>query len=144
MLITPQQLNTVATNINSQRAEVMAGLLNELCQKYGITDTTPFQMFLANVIQESGEFAHKQENMPAILKNLLIWFMLTGWATATPLPVMAGSLKAAGLSVLREELCTHNMQSSSGWMLKLLRTLLEMMTGLRWIQPVGFSLFLKS
>jgi putative chitinase len=63
MLITPQQLNTVATNINSQRAEVMAGLLNELCQKYGITDTNPFQMFLANVIQESGEFAHKQENM---------------------------------------------------------------------------------
>jgi putative chitinase len=44
-------------------AHEMADLINELCPKYGIIDPLPFKMFLANVIQESGEFREKQENM---------------------------------------------------------------------------------
>ena len=62
-LITYEQLQSITDTLNSERCRVMADLLNELCTKYGITDKLPFQMFLANCIQESGEFAHKEENM---------------------------------------------------------------------------------
>lgn len=41
----------------------MSDLINELCEKYGCTGILPFRMFLANVIQESGEFSLKSENM---------------------------------------------------------------------------------
>lgn len=63
MLITPEQLNTVTDTLKPDRCETMATLVNITCLTYGITETLPFQMFLANVLQESGEFSHRQENM---------------------------------------------------------------------------------
>lgn len=62
-LITPEQLNTITDTLTPDRCKVMAGLLNELCPKYGITDKGVFSMFLSNCLQESSEFAHKEENM---------------------------------------------------------------------------------
>lgn len=62
-LITPDQLNKITDTLSPARCTVMAELLNEVCPKYGIVEGLPFQMFLANVTQESGEFAHKEENM---------------------------------------------------------------------------------
>ena len=63
MLITPEKLKQIASSMKDGFASEMADLINELCPKYGITDPVVFKMFLANVIQESGEFRDKQENM---------------------------------------------------------------------------------
>jgi len=63
MLITAEQLKKVATTLSKERAKVMADLLNEICYKYGIDTKDEFHEFAANVIQESGEFSHKSENM---------------------------------------------------------------------------------
>lgn len=63
MLITKEQLRRIATTLSSERAVYMADLLNEICPKYGIDTLDEFHEFLANVVQESGEFAHKTENM---------------------------------------------------------------------------------
>lgn len=63
MLITKEQLRRIATTLSSERAAYMADLLNEICPKYGIDTLDEFHEFLANVVQESGEFAHKTENM---------------------------------------------------------------------------------
>lgn len=62
-LITPDQLNTITDTLSPDRCKVMAGLLNELGGKYGITDKLPFQMFLANLLQESNEMNHLEEDM---------------------------------------------------------------------------------
>jgi putative chitinase len=62
-LITSQQLSKIAPALSPERSALLSDLLNELCSKYGITDKGVFQMFLANVVQESGEFSAKEENM---------------------------------------------------------------------------------
>jgi len=73
-LVTPEQLRKVATTLSSARAEEMADLLNELGAKYGITSKDVFHEFAANVIQESGEFAHKRENMSYSAKRMTqVW-----------------------------------------------------------------------
>lgn len=53
----------VAQSLNLNRATELSSLFNKLCVKYGVTTTDQFDEFLANVTQESGEFAHKVENM---------------------------------------------------------------------------------
>lgn len=63
MLITPDQLQAITDTLSHDRCTHMVGLINELCVKYGIIEPLPFKMFLSNVLQESGEFSHKQENM---------------------------------------------------------------------------------
>lgn len=74
MLITPEQLKQCTTTINLDRCKTMAELLNTLGVKYGITDKTIFHEFLANVLQESGEFAHKEENMNYRANTLMkVW-----------------------------------------------------------------------
>jgi putative chitinase len=62
-LITAEQLSKCAPSLSSQRAVVMAGLLNKLCPLYGIKTKDVLHEFLANVLQESLEFQHRIENM---------------------------------------------------------------------------------
>lgn len=62
-LLTAEQLDKCTTRMNEQRCIIMTGLINKLCPKYGITTKDVLHEFLANVIQESGEFEHKTENM---------------------------------------------------------------------------------
>lgn len=74
MLITKEQLKQIAPTLSGIKAAAMAYLINELCTKYGITEKIPFQMFLANVTQESGEFGHKSENMSYRAETLVkVW-----------------------------------------------------------------------
>jgi len=63
MLITPEQLDAVTSTLSKERCAELSALINELCTKYGITEKLPFRMFLANILQESGECSHRQENM---------------------------------------------------------------------------------
>jgi putative chitinase len=117
MLITAEQLNQVATNINSQRATVMAGLLNELCLKYGITDTNPFQMFLANVIQESGEFAHKEENMNYRAQTLMkVW--PSRFKTLATANLYAGNPQKLANLVYANRMGNGDVTSGDGWLFK--------------------------
>lgn len=117
MLITPEQLNKIATHINSQRATVMTGLLNELCQKYGITDINPFQMFLANVIQECGEFAHKEENMNYRPQTLMkVWpSRFKDLATANQ---YAGNPQKLANLVYANRMGNGGTASGDGWQFK--------------------------
>ena len=62
-LITKEQLKQIAPTLSDERAAYMADLLNEICPNYGIDTLDKFHEFLANVVQESGEFSHKVENM---------------------------------------------------------------------------------
>lgn len=63
MLITADQLRKICQTLLPKRAGELADLLNELAEKYGVKTKDEFEEFLANVAQESGEFAHKTENM---------------------------------------------------------------------------------
>lgn len=73
-LITAGQLQKICPTLKEPRLTNITDLLNELCTNYGITETLPFQMFLANVAQESGEFAHKEENMNYRAETLVkVW-----------------------------------------------------------------------
>jgi len=63
MLITSEQLRQIEPRLTPTRAKEMADLLNEICPKYGINTIDIFEEFLANVMQESGYFSHKVENM---------------------------------------------------------------------------------
>jgi len=74
MLITPEQLDAVTSTLSKERCAELSALINELCTKYGITEKLPFRMFLANLLQESGEFAHKEENMNYSAARLMaVW-----------------------------------------------------------------------
>lgn len=63
MTITFETLKKICPSLKNARAVELAKLLNELSIKYGLTSLVPYQMFLANVAHESGEFAVKSENM---------------------------------------------------------------------------------
>lgn len=62
-LINGEQLKQCAVSLSTQKALIMAGLLNDLCPKYGINTKDALHEFLANVLQESLEFQYKVENM---------------------------------------------------------------------------------
>lgn len=72
VLITPDQLQKITDHLPIPHLVQIADLLNELCPKYGITDKGVFQMFLANILQESNEFRHKEENMNYSAGRLLV------------------------------------------------------------------------
>lgn len=73
MLITADQLRLV-TGLTPERSEEMSDLLNEMGAKYGVTTKDVFHEFAANVIQESGCFAHKRENMSYSAKRMMaVW-----------------------------------------------------------------------
>lgn len=63
MLVTAQQLKDTTTNLTLQRCQVLASLFNKMCPGYGITTKDQFHEFAANVLQESGECEHREENM---------------------------------------------------------------------------------
>ena len=62
-LITADQLNKVTDTLVQSRCEELAELFNEAANNYGITDKVVFNSFAANLLQESGECSHKEENM---------------------------------------------------------------------------------
>jgi len=62
-LITTEQLDLITSTLDKHRCIELSALLNELCPKYGITEKLPFQMFLANLLQESGECKSREEDM---------------------------------------------------------------------------------
>lgn len=70
-LIDGEQLKLCTTRLTQSRCDYMAELLNKLCPQYGIVTKDVLHEFLANVIQESGEFEHKVENMNYQAKTIV-------------------------------------------------------------------------
>lgn len=71
MLITKAQLRTIATTMPEDKVAIMSGLFNEFAEKYNVPKES-FPAFVGNVVQESGELAHKTENMNYSAKRLLV------------------------------------------------------------------------
>lgn len=62
-MIDEKQLREIAPSLNVFRATELAGIIRAKCEQYGITNKEVFRKFIANIVQESGEFSHKTENM---------------------------------------------------------------------------------
>lgn len=74
MLITVDQLRKVATTLSAERAAKIAELINTICPKYGIDTKDKLHEFLANIVQESMEFRHKEENLNYSAKRITqVW-----------------------------------------------------------------------
>src|SRR5258705_13956367 len=73
-LITGNQLKTIATSLTLERCNDLAGMLNKKADEYGIASMNEFGEFLANVIQESGEFRFKSEDMSYSAKRIMQLF----------------------------------------------------------------------
>jgi putative chitinase len=73
MLITGKQLKLI-TSLPIERCEEMAEMLNKKSEEYGVKTIDEFEEFLANVIQESGEFRHKSEDMSYSAKRIMQLF----------------------------------------------------------------------
>ncbi len=73
-LIFGRQLKEITNTLSLDRCVEMATLINKKCAEYGVTTLDEFDEFLANIIQESGEFRHKSEDMSYSAKRMAqIW-----------------------------------------------------------------------
>ncbi len=71
-LITGDEVRKIATSLNIQRSEEVAQLINDACNRYGITSFDELDEPLANLFQESLEFKHKKENMMYSAGRLMV------------------------------------------------------------------------
>lgn len=62
-MIDAATLRKIAPSLTAARAEEISAIIRKKCGEYGITNKEVFRKFLANLVQESGEFGHKVENM---------------------------------------------------------------------------------
>lgn len=73
-MITSEILKKIATNLSTERATVIADVINNICPVYGISTVPTMQCFLATIIHESGEFRIKEENMNYTAKRMTqVW-----------------------------------------------------------------------
>lgn len=63
MLLTPETLRKIVDTLSKDRAVLIAGLINEICPKYGINNKDRFEEFLSTLAHESGGFRIKEENL---------------------------------------------------------------------------------
>lgn len=84
-MITAPQLLQIIT-IDFARASTLCDLLNEICPKYGINTPMRLAAFIAQVAHESGNFAHKDENMSYSATRIMqVWpSRFKSLADATP------------------------------------------------------------
>lgn len=74
MLISGPQLSKIAPTIKGSKAEAVAGMLSLICPEYGIDTPDIFHEFIANVLEECGEFSRFEENMNYSAKRLMeVW-----------------------------------------------------------------------
>lgn len=72
VLITGDEVRKISTSLNIQRSEELADLINDACNRYGVTSFDQLDEPLANLFQESLEFKHKKENMNYSAKRLVV------------------------------------------------------------------------
>jgi len=63
MKITGNQLKLICPSLGLDRAIYLAGLISNVCPKYGIDTFDKLHEFLATIAHESGEFTIKKESM---------------------------------------------------------------------------------
>lgn len=75
-MITPQQLTQVCPSIKNGRAISIANALDEICQLpiYGINTPDIFHEFIANILEECGEFTVFEESLNYKAERLMaVW-----------------------------------------------------------------------
>lgn len=73
-MITSEILKKIATSLSTERATVIADVINNVCPAYGITKPNILHEFLATIIHESGEFSIKEENLSYSAKRITeVW-----------------------------------------------------------------------
>jgi putative chitinase len=73
-MITGTQLRHICPRLSTDRAESLAALMREILPKYGMNTPDRAEEFIATIIEESGEFTARTENMnysPARL--MVVW-----------------------------------------------------------------------
>jgi putative chitinase len=83
MLITAEKLDRVTDTLTYARCATLSSMLNDACDRYGVTNMDEFDEFLANLLQESGECSHKTENMNYKAATLIsVWPNRFNWNNA--------------------------------------------------------------
>jgi len=74
IMISGSQLSKIAPSIKGERANLIAGLLDNICPQYGIDTPDIFHEFIANLLHECGEFKIFEENLHYRPQRLMaIW-----------------------------------------------------------------------
>jgi len=63
MVVTKEQIKSIAPRIRASTLDVLPAYLNDFCPKYGINSPTRMAAFLAQIAHESGGFTALQENL---------------------------------------------------------------------------------
>lgn len=63
MLIQPGILKQICPSLKEDHAIKLEGYINDICPEYGINTAGILHEFLANIIEESGEFSRYEENL---------------------------------------------------------------------------------
>lgn len=72
--LTPDILSKIGPTIKGDRATAIAGLLTDICPKYGINSNDIVHEFLANLLHESKEFKDMEEGLNYSVAGLLLNF----------------------------------------------------------------------
>jgi putative chitinase len=113
-LITGEILRKIAPTLSVAKSETAAAAINKICPEYGISTPDILHEFLANILEESGEFSRSIENLNYSAKRLTqVWpsrFPTIG--AAIPFAMQPEKL-AEKVYGGRKEL--GNLQPGDGW-----------------------------
>lgn len=95
----------------------VANVINEVCPMYGIDSADILHEFLANVLHESGEFRHKEENLKYSAKRLMQVWPVRFKTLAEAEKVASSPMKTANL-VYGGRRDLGNIQDGDGWLFR--------------------------
>lgn len=73
-LISAEQFQKICPKLNINRIKQLVPLINSICPQYGINTSNIFHEFFANLLEESGEFMHYEENLNYTVDRLMtVW-----------------------------------------------------------------------
>jgi putative chitinase len=73
-LISEGQFQKICPKLNINRIKLLVPLINSICPEYGINSADIFHEFFANLLEESGEFLHYEENLNYSVQRLMsVW-----------------------------------------------------------------------
>lgn len=114
LVITADILKRICTRTSFQKLQSVADALNKVCPLYGIDNADIMHEFLANIIEESGEFTRYEENLNYSAERLMVV-----WPNRFPTLIIAKQFErnpqklAEKVYGNRKEL--GNIQPDDGW-----------------------------
>jgi putative chitinase len=116
-LISVEQLQKICPKLNIKRIAQLVPLLNGICPEYGINTPDIFHEFFANLLEESGEFLHYEENL-----NYSVQRLMTVWPKRFPTEDSAKgyamNAKALAMKVYGNRKDLGNQSEEDGWLFR--------------------------